>query len=454
MKLNLRHIVFLLWGISFPFFAYAQVDFNKTPDDDLGNNEDEFQETFFEALKQKGIENYSKSIESLDKCLTLDDTKPIVYFELGKNYNKLKKYSQAEKALTKAVEGMPDNVWVLDELYDVYMKQENHKKAVETIKQLVNYHPDYKQDLASVLVLMKRYDEALKILDELDKEQGISKDRDKIRNTIYSLTGRKKDQIKNLENRVSNNLKNEESYLELIYRYSANNEKEKAFEAAKKLLEINPESELVHLALYKFYINDDKPDKAIESMKRVVKSNTVNPNAKIKVLKDFVKFAAENPQYESDLIEATSMVTKSEDNVSALIQMAEFHLAKEDKKQALKFYEKALAKEDKNFGVLRNVLLLYIDFNEFDKTIQKASIALEIYPSQPILYLVNAVALNKKSNYVKAIESLESGLDYIIDDPKMEADFYMQLNIAHTGLNNLSKAKTFKDKALKLAPSN
>ena len=37
-----------------PCLLMAQVDFNKTPDDDLGNIGDKYQEYFFEALKQKG----------------------------------------------------------------------------------------------------------------------------------------------------------------------------------------------------------------------------------------------------------------------------------------------------------------------------------------------------------------------------------------------------------------
>ena len=78
---------------------YAQVDFNKTPDDDLGNVEDEFQEYFFEALKQKGIENYDRAVDALQKCLNLDSQSPVIYFELGKNYNKLKNFGAAEEAL-------------------------------------------------------------------------------------------------------------------------------------------------------------------------------------------------------------------------------------------------------------------------------------------------------------------------------------------------------------------
>ena len=63
----------------------AQVDFNKTPDDDLGNVEDNFQQHFFEALKLKAIENYDRAIEELKICLQIKDNDAVVYFELGKN---------------------------------------------------------------------------------------------------------------------------------------------------------------------------------------------------------------------------------------------------------------------------------------------------------------------------------------------------------------------------------
>jgi hypothetical protein len=46
------------------------------------------------------------------------------------------------------------------------------------------------------------------------------------------------------------------------------------------------------------------------------------------------------------------------------------------------------------------------------------------------------------------------GLDYIIDDTKMEADFYNQLSKAYSLLNNTVKAKTFSDKAKQLQPQN
>ena len=448
------YILLVIFGMLIvPQINYAQVDFNKKPDDDLGDFEDEFQELFYEALKQKGIENYDRSVEALLKCIELDGDVPVLYFELGKNYNKLKNFGDAEKALKKAVSLEPDNEWYLDELYDYYASQNDYDNALKTVKQLVKYHPDYKEDLATLYARTEKYDEALELLDELDATLGISVSRDILRNRIYEATGRKKEQIENLEARVENNPSKESNYLALIFRYSENNEKDKAFETAKELLNINPKSQLVHLALYKFYLDDNDAEKAIESMKIVVKSQQIKPEAKLKVLSDFIEFVKENPEYEADLIEATNLVS-DDDNEKSLTELGHYYLSKNNKEKALEYFEKALKQDTDNFAILRNVMLLQIDLKRFDEAAENSTKALEKYPSQPIFYLINGVASNELNKPNSAIESLEIGLDYVIDDNKMEADFYNQMSKAYTLLNNTVKAKTFSDRAKQIQSPN
>jgi len=438
--------------IFFPLHSFAQIDFNKLPDDDLGNISDAYKELFFEALKQKGIENYDRSVEALLKCIEIDDSESALYYELGKNYNKLKNYDLAEKALIKANKLTPDNEWYLDELYEVYAQQNDYNNAIITVKLLIKHHSDYKEDLATLYIKTKNYNGALKILDELDKELGVSDTRDRIRNQIYAETGRKKDQIQNLEKRMDQNPSQEANYLALIYRYSENNEKDKAFDTAKKLLEVNPNSQLVHLALYKFYLDENNTNKALESMKIVLKSSMIKPEAKLMVLSDFIAFVKENPQYETDLIEITILV--GDNNSKSYIELAQYYLSKGDRINALKYYEEALKLERDNFGVLRNVLLLYIDLERYEIAEEKSNEALVKYPSQPLFYLINGVALNKLERGKEAIDTLDMGIDYIIDDTKMEVDFYKQLSIAHGLVNNTDKAKAFSDKAKQLEPTN
>jgi len=447
MKQRTYIFIFIIGTLLFPQLNYAQIDFNKRPDDDLGNVEDEFQELFFEALKQEGIENYQRAVDALLKCINIKSSEPAAYYELGKNYNKLKNFGAAENALKKAISKEPDNEWYLDELYEVYIQQDDINKAIKTIKQLVKYHPeDYKQDLAALYIKDKDYKNALEVLDELDKEFGVNKDRDYLRNQIYDITGKDKDRIENLEERLKNEPDNEINYLNLIYRYSETGKKDKAFKTAKQLLEVNPNSQLVHLALYKFYLDDNDTENAIHSMKIVLMSSEIKPDAKAKVLNDFVNFVATYPEFEPDLLEVTTLVSNDK-SAKTLLELAQYYLKIGDKTKALSYFEEVLNEDPNNYSVLKDVLLLQLDLNLDEKAAKRSEQTIELFPAQPIFYLINGVANIKLKQPKKAIESLETGLDYIIDDVKMEIDFYTQLSLAYQLDNNITKSQAFTKKA-------
>ena len=445
-----RHIkittLFLGLAIFINAKGIAQINFNKIPDDDLGNVTDKYQEFFFEALKQKGIENYERAVEALNECLKINDSKPVIYFELGKNYNQLKNFGAAEQALKKAIAMQPDNEWFLDELYDVYHRQDDIDNAIKTVKKLVKYHPDYKQDLATLYIKKGKYKAALNVLDDLDAALGTNEVRDKMRNAIYNKTGDTGDRIDNLKERIASDPNNEDNHLQLIYRYSQTGKPKKAFEAAENLLRVKPKSKLVHLALYKFYLDDGQTEKAISSMKLVLNTPEIDDQVKSKVLKDFVAFVAKNPQYEKDLIEATDNATTEKD-AQSLSDLGAYYLKVGDKAKALSNYKEALRQEPSDFKLLRDVILLQIDLGHFEDAKAQSSNALELYPAQPILYLLNGVANNNLNNPKAAIEHLEMGLDFLVENPKMERDFYVQLSKAYKLENNNTKSKAFAKKA-------
>ena len=53
---------------------------------DIAAISDEFENYYYESIKQTGIENYDKAVLELEKCLQLQPNNEIVYFMLGKNY--------------------------------------------------------------------------------------------------------------------------------------------------------------------------------------------------------------------------------------------------------------------------------------------------------------------------------------------------------------------------------
>ena len=85
--------------------------------EDIASVSDDFENYFFESLKQKGIENYDKAIEALERCKDLQPKNGVVYFELGKNYLSQKKYKDAYDNVEKATQIDPKNRWAWVGMY-------------------------------------------------------------------------------------------------------------------------------------------------------------------------------------------------------------------------------------------------------------------------------------------------------------------------------------------------
>ena len=63
---------------------------------------------------------------------------------------------------------------------------------------------------------------------------------------------------------------------------------------------------------------------------------------------------------------------------------------------------------------------------------------------------MNGKALLEKKKYKDAIDVLENGLDFIVDDSEMELDFYQQLSKCFEITGDLKKYNDYKQKVEKL----
>lgn len=424
--------------------------------DDLGNVSDEFQEAFFEALKQKGIENYDRAIEQLNTCIKLDITssQPILYFERGKNHLLLKDYDLAEADFLKTLELKPNQEPVLNLLYDLYYQNRDYEKAETTIKQLIPFDSQYKEDLARLYSARRQYDEALTLIDELDAEKGKDRFRDSLKKRIYRLSGKKDVDQEALNKDLEENAKSEKDYLQLIYLYSDQGNTEKAYEIALKLQKLNPEADAVQLALYKIDLEKGNTEKAISAMSKVLGSQKISAKAKHRVLNDFLLFVNDNPTYAPQLETAISTFDTQVADSKIYQNIGEYYSKKGKKDQALPYLIKAVEKDQNNVELLKNVVTLELENGDYASVSKRAEAALELYPSQPIFYYVSGVALQQQEKLQEALNQLEIGVDYILDDTKLEANFYAQLGEIYAKLGNTQKAQHYTTQASKLRGTN
>ncbi|MGS2740334.1 tetratricopeptide repeat protein [Sinomicrobium sp. M5D2P17] len=309
--MRIKIFITAIFGLYFLYGGYGQQPAMAMESAEISTEDysDEFQEHFFEALKQRGIENYDKAVDELLKCKKLKPDNDVVDYELGRNYKELKAYDQAETYLLAAVEKNPE-IWYLDALFGVYEARGETDKAIEVGQRLAKSNGKYKENLIRIYTDTRRYEEALTLIKELDSRLGKSEEREQQKLWINTrLQKNISEPAKEPETTVSGET-GEGNELEEIYR---------KIEGYKKL------------------------------------------------------------------------------------------------------------------------------FNHRE-VLERATEALEIYPSQPKLYYDRAHALNRLKRHKEAITTLQTALDYLIDDTRLENDIYREFVIAYNSLGDDKKAREYTGK--------
>jgi len=410
-------------------------------------DEDKFQDYFYEALKQKGIENYDLAITELDRCLKLKPNDAAVYSELGKNYLGQKNYEQAYKSFEQAAQIEPKNKWFRVGMYEVNYQTKNYNQAIVNINKLIEFDPVYKEDLVSLYMYTQQFDKALALINELNEKVGKSNMREMYKTQILSQGKYQNAETENLLSQIDKNPKVESNYIALLKLYSQSNEAEKALQIIKKLEVEIPNSEWAQVGLFKYYLDKNDMQKAINSMNVILASTSIDPKIKQKVLLDFLNFVKTNPKFTPELEKAFTYFDNDPDvNVSK--EIGKYYHTKKLWGKAILFYEKAL-KNNSAEDVETNLLLLqaYVETKQFEVVAKKAANLIEIYPSQPQFYYFAGLGNNQLKQYKNAITFLEMGLDYVVGDVVLEANFNLQFGEAYNGLGDFKKKEMYFAKA-------
>lgn len=387
--MNTKTIVFFFLSLFvLPFSGWTQ-----TEPEDIAMVSDEFQDAFYESLLQKGIENYDKAIVALEKCLVSQPNNATIHFELGKNYLALKQYENAYQSFQKATQIEPKNRWFWVGIYDLSFQTKNYDRAMAAVQQLILFDERNKDDLIPLYMMTNQSEKALALIKEMDAKYGKSQERTQFKNQILLATK-------------------------------------------------NETSDWKEVGDFKKYLEANDGDQAVQLMNNILVNTQIPNTVKHRVVNEFLIFAFKNPQFESNLEKAISLFD-SDKEVNVAQAIGKFYQNKNQTEKAIRFYELALQKEVG--AVETNLLLLqaYTTTQQFEKLAQKSAAGIELYPAQAYFYYYFGLANNQLRQFKKAKDTLETGLDFVIDDLDLEINFNLQLAEAYNGLGDFNKKDSF-----------
>lgn len=190
----------------------------------------EFQGHFFNAITQKSIGNYQKSIESLESCNQVLADNEAVFFEFSKNYFHLSNLLLAKNYIEKALRKDPDNIWMQKHLVKIHVKNLNFTDAIKIQQKLAVNNIKEKSYLVRLYLQNKNYKKASLLINEIEKRQSLSYVLKNIKSSLVKKNTKKSTK--------TNNSTKEASVTDLKEKFKT----EKTYAILKKILILEKEN--------------------------------------------------------------------------------------------------------------------------------------------------------------------------------------------------------------------
>ena len=440
-----KHIVLLAFLLfSFGSFSHAQ----ENPED-IALVDNQTEDNFYEALKQRGIENYDKAIVAIQKCLEKEPQNAAFLYELGKNQLNLKNYVEAEISFKKAIEIDNKQRWYWNGLYDIYYQTKDFQKSIPVVQKLVEFDPNMREDLVSLYMNTNQKDKALALLKEMEASSHLTSTMEFYKLKLEESNEFAKPKKESLEEAIKKNPKYEQNYIDLIVLYSSFNQEDKAFEVAKQLEKEIPNSDWAHVSLVKFHLNNNDGTNASKSMFKVLGNDKIDLKIKHRIFNEFLIFAIKNPTFFND-VDAAIPYFDNDREIAVAKEVAKFFWKKSDLEKAIYYFEKAIKKNPEDIESINYYLEVIYQKQDFQLLSKKATDLSELYPTQANYYYYAGFGYNQMKNFKKAKELLENGLDFVVENKTLEANFYKQLIISCENLNDKVKKEVYTNKLKQL----
>lgn len=416
------------------------------------------QELYYDASKQKTLGNYDKAIDLFDQYLDKVPDDAAALYELGSIYFKQNRLDEALEKVGKAVTIDPSNEWYKTLLVQIYQEQKDYRSAEKIIKRMIEDDPndyEHRQDLALNYIYQGEYMDAIEVYNDLEERIGVNEQISIQKQKLYLLLGKGNDAIEEIR-KLTETFPEEVRFLEMLAEMYVTEEKwDEALETYEKILEVDPDNPYINISLSDYYRKTGNKEKSYEYLKAGFSNPSLDIDAKVQIL---LAYYSVNEIYNELKDEAFSLaeilVNTHPDDPKAHSIYADLLYQDDRFEEARESFRKVISLDSSKYLVWEQLLFVESELGDFEAMANESVRAIDLFPQQPLLYLFSGVANFQLKNYELAAEHLETGVNFVVGNDQMKAQFYSYLGDAYNELEDFEKSDKSYDKSLELDPDN
>ena len=417
-----------------------------------------FKYLFFEAQRLKALEEFENAIAIMEQCVAIDPLNADAHYELAQLYTRTERLEDALFHAHQSEQINPNNKWVynlLSQLYQGIGDLEGELNACKSLTELDPTNLEYQYYLAEMYTRLGEYKNALKTYNGIEKVSGISENLSVQKEHVYIMIGNVKLAAKELQALIDAFPHTIQYRGMLAELYQANNLIEEAILCYKEILKSNPSEPRANMALAEHYRLQKDFIKAFEYLDFSFSDTNFDVDIKFQILITYFQLALEDDiylEYLFDLLDKAIESHPNHANFHALL--GDVYFQKNQTKLAFDAYAKSLKLGANDFLIWNRHLKLGLELQQYASVAQMGLKSIEFHPTQPTLYLFSGFALSILQEEERAITILNKGLNYVVNNRLLKAEFYSYLGDAHNTLGEHELSDLNYEKSLALVPDN
>ncbi|MCK4831088.1 tetratricopeptide repeat protein, partial [bacterium] len=418
----------------------------------------EYNYALTEATKQKLFGNFKQAAILYQKCIEVNPQSDAAAFQLAGIYMMAQEFDNAKRLNKRAVMIAPDNYWYKVQLTQLHMIKNETDSAIFIYEDILEKWPEkveIKYELSRLYSETGKEGKALKMLNEIEKENGVSEPVSILKEQIYLKEGKPDLAINELLALIE--LAPEEvRYLGILAElYTTLERKEDAKKTYKRIFDVEPDNGVAQLSMAEFYRLDNDEEKQFEYLEMALKNPALPIDRKMGVIIDFL---TNEELFEKNKSKIDTMLGILEEQYPGDFRV---RTAKADYLSKMERYEEALAeynevlKEQKgNYFIWEQTIFIENMLENTQAVYDRSKEAMNYFNDKPLLLLFHGNAAMQLGKNEEAIKSLEDGLGYAKNNLPITVQFYSLLAEAWRNMEKHDKSDDYFEKALQIEPEN
>jgi tetratricopeptide (TPR) repeat protein len=417
-----------------------------------------FKFLFLNASKERILGNYELAANLFLQCTQIAGKEPAPYYELANIFDLHKERKLFLENAEKAVKLDGENYWYRI-LYAHALKSNGEiDKSIEQFEFLIKNNPeniDLYYDLASLQLHARKYKDAIKSLNAIEHSIGVTEEISFQKKYVYIKLGDIEKAAAEIQNLIDTYPDDMRYRVKLADVYIANDMLDEAFEIYQDILKNDPNNPYANLSLHDYYKSKNQNDKAFEAVKKAFASPELDIDAKMQILLSYYTATETDNSLKKEAFQLNKILIKTHPTEAKSYTIYADFLYRENKLEGAKEnYLKAIEYDNSKFAIWSQLILIESELKDNEAIIRDSKKAIDLFPNQPIFYFFYGATNLQQKNNKEAVEYLNIGKDYVVDNPPLLAQFYANLGDAYNGLKEYEKSDESYEKALKIEPKN